>query len=215
MPPRIVRRRSSRPNQEAESHGNPNVQGREERIGAAGRGREAAAPAASRRAESAHAGAKTFPSRALTNQRQRQTYAEDADYREHRKRSARDAYRREHPAPPNPIAQGRLAREGVTREVSHPRQGLTTLETFTVVEAAEALGKSESQFRRWLDTDIMPQPYLQETTRGYRVYDRGELEQAARILARHAREFTYLGQAHQHVINDIHQHIHAYRAGDL
>lgn len=99
--------------------------------------------------------------------------------------------------------------------MTHPRQGITTMETFTVVEAAAALGKSESQFRRWLDTEIMPQPYLQETTRGYRVYERGELEQAARILARHAREFAYLGQAHQHVINDIQQHMHAYRVGDL
>jgi hypothetical protein len=84
-----------------------------------------------------------------------------------------------------------------------------------VPEAAIALGKSEAQFRRWLETDIVPEPYLRESIRGHRVYERGELEQVARILARHAREFSYLGQAHQSVINDIHQHVHAYRVGDV
>lgn len=61
----------------------------------------------------------------------------------------------------------------------------------------------------------MPQPYITEVSRRYRVYERGELEQVARILARHAREFVYLGQTHQHVINDIHQHVHAFRVGDV
>lgn len=101
------------------------------------------------------------------------------------------------------------------REIDHPRLGVHTSECFTIPEAATALAKSEAQFRRWLDTDIVPRPYVRETSRGNLVYERGELEQVARILARHQREFAYLGQTHQHVINDIHQYVHAYRVGDM
>lgn len=85
------------------------------------------------------------------------------------------------------------------------------MESFTVGEAAEALGKTELTFRRWIEKDLVPAPYLVDANGRAKVYSKGELEVIARVLARHSEEFQYLCEKHEHVRHNMHQHMQAYR----
>ena len=92
--------------------------------------------------------------------------------------------------------------------MDHPE----SVETFTIPEAAAALGRSLSTIRRWIDSDRIPPPYLTDVARDYKVYSVGELRTMATIIGRHEREFMYLVAENTYVIQELHQAIHAYRA---
>lgn len=92
--------------------------------------------------------------------------------------------------------------------MDHP----VAVESFTVPQAAEALGRSMATLRRWIDGDKIPAPYLTEVVRRNRVYSVGELQVIARVIAQHEREFTYLVSEHTHIVETLHQAVHAYRS---
>jgi hypothetical protein len=87
-----------------------------------------------------------------------------------------------------------------------------TVESFTMPEAAEAMGKSLNTFRRWIADELIPGPYLNDTQSGYKVYSRGELDIIAESLQSHAQEFSYFRAEHTTVIHRINQRIQAYRS---
>jgi len=91
--------------------------------------------------------------------------------------------------------------------MDHP----VSVESFSIPQAAEALGRSVATLRRWLAADRMPSPYLQEVSRHTQVYSVGELEVIARLIAQHEREFVYLVAEHTHIVESLHQAVHAYR----
>lgn len=92
--------------------------------------------------------------------------------------------------------------------MDHP----VAVESFSIPQAAEALGRSIATFRRWLEADKLPTPYLRDVSRGTLVYSVGELQVIAREIAEHEREFVYLVSEHTHIVETIHQAVHAYRA---
>jgi hypothetical protein len=105
-----------------------------------------------------------------------------------------------------------LLTRGTDREVNIP--GLTRtrkLETYTVPEAAEALGRSESNFRRWLQNEIVPAPFLVETTNKHVCYCLEELEIIGRHLAQHETGFASLCRSHDETITRMYQAIHGFR----
>lgn len=85
--------------------------------------------------------------------------------------------------------------------------------TYTVIEAAEALGRSIVNFRRWINNDLIPAPFLreQESSRKLFCYCTEELQLIARYLAQHERDYSYFGEKHETVIHQIAQAIHGYR----
>jgi hypothetical protein len=85
------------------------------------------------------------------------------------------------------------------------------METYTIPEAADALGKSLSNFRRWLLNEWIPAPILSDTTRQVACFCVEELEILARVLATHERNFSYLCAQHTDVITNMSQLIHGYR----
>lgn len=85
------------------------------------------------------------------------------------------------------------------------------METYTVPEAADALGRSLPNFRRWLSNEFIPPPVLTETTRNHACYCVEELEILAQELATHDRSFAYLCAAHTEVITRMSQRIHGLR----
>lgn len=91
--------------------------------------------------------------------------------------------------------------------MDHPQ----VVETYTVPEAAHALGKSELTFKRWIAEDLIPEPVLRDTTRGYGHYSAGELRVIARILADHEREFSYYTTKHDSTRQRIMQSLEGYR----
>lgn len=92
--------------------------------------------------------------------------------------------------------------------MDHP----VTIETFTINEAAAALGRNQATFRRWIESDKMPAPCLRETTRSYLVYSVGELQVIAGAISEHERDYSYLVSQYTHVVEALHQAVHAYRA---
>lgn len=86
------------------------------------------------------------------------------------------------------------------------------MQTYTIREASEALGKSLANFRRWVNHELIPLPVFKDTARSYYCYTKEELQIIARILAEHEREFTYFCAKHETVSNQIHQSIMGYRA---
>jgi len=92
--------------------------------------------------------------------------------------------------------------------MDHP----SAVESFTIPQAAEALGRSVSTIRRWIESDRIPRPYLTDTHKELRVYSAGELEVMARIIGQHERDFLYLTAENRHVVEHLHQAVHAYRA---
>lgn len=86
------------------------------------------------------------------------------------------------------------------------------LGTYTIPDAALALGKSVPNFRRWINNGLIPAPYLKDRERGYFCFCTEELRIIGRILAEHEREFAYFCAAHEVTSNTIHQAIVGYRA---
>lgn len=114
--------------------------------------------------------------------------------------------------PPAKLANGLMTsgevREVQTGEMDHPE----TVESFSIPQAALALGRSEATMRRWIAGDKIPAPYLQDVRTHHMVYSVGELEVIARIIARHEQEFLYLVAEHTHIVETLQQAVHAYRA---
>jgi len=125
---------------------------------------------------------------------------------------SRDTYRKQHPLPASKISRG-LLHAGVQREVfvegmDHP----VYAETYTVPEAAKALGRSMLSLKKWINDGIIPPPVLQDTSKGFKQYSAGELEVIRRHVALHEREFAYLTNKHDVTIHTIWQAMQAYRA---
>lgn len=108
-----------------------------------------------------------------------------------------------------------ITKRGVKREV-RGHQGPVVIETFTVCEASYALHRTELTLRRWIDRDLIPAPFLfEEGRRKALLYSKGELEIIARELHKHSEEFQYLCEKHEHVRQNIHQYMHAYRSNHV
>ena len=121
-------------------------------------------------------------------------------------------YRESNPLPESRLSNG-LLREGVRREVTtDDMEYPVTVETFTVAEASEALGKSDLTIRRWIAEEWLPPPVLRDTSRGYRHYSVGELRVIATVLRAHEREYVYYGAQHAQTRIRLEQAVHAYRA---
>lgn len=147
-----------------------------------------------------------------TNEARREKYASDPAVREKVKKAARETYRKDHPLTPSKTARG-LRLPGQQRELfvdgmDHP----VYAESYTIPEAAEALGRSVLGFKRWITDGLVPPPVLRDTVRGYKHYSRGELEVIRREIARHEREFTYYSVKHESTVHMLWQAMQAYRA---
>lgn len=86
------------------------------------------------------------------------------------------------------------------------------VESFTIPQAAEALGRSVATIRRWLEADKMPEPHLQDIAKKYMVYSVGELEVIARTIAQFEHDYLYLTTGQTHIVETLHQAVHAYRS---
>lgn len=85
------------------------------------------------------------------------------------------------------------------------------VESFTLPEAAKALGRTEITLKRWIEDDLIPEPILRDTSYGYRQYSVGELSVIAHELQEHEREFSYYALSHTACRERIMQHVFAYR----
>lgn len=90
-----------------------------------------------------------------------------------------------------------------------------TTECFTLPEAARALGRTEITLKKWIEDDLIPEPILRDTTRGYRQYSVGELTIVARVLALHEQEFSYYAYNHTQTREQIMQQLFGYREHNI
>lgn len=116
---------------------------------------------------------------------------------------------------PSAIQHGLLT-EGQTREVYHEDMDHpVTARTYTLPEAAKALGRTELTFKKWLAEDMIPEPLLRDTIRNYRMYSEGELQAIANVLVEHEREFSYYTSKHEVTRHRIFQAVQAHRAHNV
>ena len=86
-----------------------------------------------------------------------------------------------------------------------------SVECFTLPEAAKALGRSELTLKKWINDDLLPEPVLRDTVRGYRHYSVGELRVISSILAEHERSNAYYTVSSRETQIRLMQAVHAYR----
>lgn len=159
--------------------------------------------------ESERSGAKGHE---YNNLRRRKLYANDPGYADRAREASRKTYRKDHPLSPSKLANGLLEegeqRELYTADMDHP----VYVESFTVPQAARALGRSELCLKRWIQEGIVPAPILKDTVRNYNHYSAGELQVIARALRQHEIDFKYLTAKHTATIHALWQGMQAYRA---
>ena len=146
------------------------------------------------------------------NRVRRERYASDTEYADKARGAAREYHNKINPKQPSKLNHGLLA-EGVEREVycagmDHP----VTTDTFTLPEAARALGRAPLTFKRWLLDELIPSPVLRDTVTGYRLYSAGELGVIGAMLSRHEREFSYYTVKHTLTREQLFQAVQGYRS---
>lgn len=109
-----------------------------------------------------------------------------------------------------------VLRPGVYRElVIEGLEETEVLESYTVKEAAEALGRTYLTVRSWIEKGILPEPFTKEVSRGFKNFTRFELDVVAEILADHETHSQYVSTANVELITDIQNCIRAVREGFL
>lgn len=109
-----------------------------------------------------------------------------------------------------------LQARGVIREVTYEGAERTyTVETFTIVEMAGALGKSEMTLRRWISDDKVPAPYLVDTARlASRVYSIGEARIIHRVLSARTG-YAYLTATDHATVLALNEQLQGHRAHSI
>lgn len=149
-----------------------------------------------RRGSAAAKSAEIRPDRASVR---RALYSSDAGTASAIRDASRRHYQQEHP-PQQRLANGPRS-AGTTREVTTATGHTGTVESYTVAQTALTLGRSLATLRRWLREGKIPAQRLRETSKGYAVYSRGEVEEIAEVIAAYEADGDYftatspLGQA--------------------
>lgn len=91
--------------------------------------------------------------------------------------------------------------------MDHP----VSVESYTIPQAAQALGRSAQTLRRWIEDDRIPGPVLEDTHRHLMVYSAGELAVIARHLAEMESEMAYFVSRDSNAKERLQQAVHGYR----
>lgn len=145
----------------------------------------------------------------------RAEYHSDEGVADAKRASERQRYRGGAQAPARTPAS--IVGQGTVREINHPSDpsdGPIHRETFTIPEAARALGRPEVTFRRWIAADKIPAPYLNEAGRELAVYSIGELQVIQQVLQRHEADYQYMTEQ-SGAVSEMHEYMHAYRAHNI
>lgn len=88
---------------------------------------------------------------------------------------------------------------------------LYVVPSYSVPEAAMALGRTQLTLKRWIKDKLVPEPQLIGGNYNYRHYSEGELQSIAKVLVEHEQEYDYLHHTHTMTVNRIWQEVEAYR----
>jgi hypothetical protein len=89
------------------------------------------------------------------------------------------------------------------------------LETYTIPQAAEALGKSQITLKKWIDEALIPPPVLACGTYGYALYSVGELQLIAEFLKSYQQDRVYLSKTEASELESLRQRFEGYRRSSL
>lgn len=149
------------------------------------------------------------------NEARRNKYAQDPTYADKARRNARDSYRKDKPLGPSKLANGLLEKGQVRELFAEDMDAPTSVESFTLPEAARALGRAELTLKRWIREGLVPPPLLKDTSRGYSHYTEGELTVLAKELAKHEKDMSNYSLTHAVTQHAIWQSMQAYRSHDI
>lgn len=109
-------------------------------------------------------------------------------------------YRKEHPLSPKTpgeLCGGRLRILRVSSAASVASDASASVHSFSVTEAAEALGRSVLTLRKWIKDSLIPAPIFEDVSKRNLCYTLPEIEAIAACLEEHERSFVYLGVSHR------------------
>jgi hypothetical protein len=109
-------------------------------------------------------------------------------------------YRKAHPLEPktpSAVYGGRMRVLYVPHRPGVDAGRSASLESFSLAEAAEALGRSLITFRKWIQHNLIPAPLFKDVVKGNFCYTIQEIEAIAAGLVEHERSFVYLGVTHR------------------
>ena len=156
--------------------------------------------------------AKRSPDR---NQRRRLLYASDPAYRARVLRRQREHYSRTRGSQESKLKDGVLCR-GIQREIDvDGLDDIVVLESYTLRQTGDALGRSILTIRTWIKNGIIPEPFCTEAATGYKVYARFELDVMAEILADHETHSQYVSADNEELVGEFHECVEAVRQGFL
>jgi len=127
-------------------------------------------------------------------------------------------YRKEHPLEPKTpdvVYGGRLRVLHVPSVTGVDAAISASLHSFSLSEAADALGRSLITFRKWVSQNLVPGPIFADVTKGNFCYTAPEITAIAEGLSSHERDFVYLGVAHHRSIAVIRRAVEAARLAVL
>lgn len=93
-----------------------------------------------------------------------------------------------------------------------PGRGMRSIDAYSIVMAAEALGKSVIQVRSWIEKAFIPPPVLRVVNHGYSVYDSTEMEIIRDHLYRHTKTgISYLTDNSIEFVSELFKDIKKHR----
>lgn len=101
--------------------------------------------------------------------------------------------------------------DGTDREVYTDDIDALICPTYTMKEAAEALGKTMLTLKSWIRDSLVPSPVLKDTSRNYFQYSEGELEIIGGLLDEHFKLFKQLQKSHTNMVQRMHDDVAEYR----
>lgn len=123
-------------------------------------------------------------------------------------------YRKAHPLEPktpSAVYGGRMRVLHVPHRPGVDAGRSASLESFSLAEAADALGRSLLTFRKWIAQNLVPSPVFADVVKGNFCYTLPEVEAIAAGLVEHERTFVYLGVSHRASIAVIRRAVEAAR----
>ena len=107
--------------------------------------------------------------------------------------------------------QAKLKVQAEVKEVYINATDSVSLPVYTIPKAAQALGKTQITFKRWIKDQMLPPPIFKDTVKGFNHYSEGELQLIADIMVEHFREYDYFHATHTHTVERLWQAIEGYR----
>ena len=147
----------------------------------------------------------------MSNEARREKYRKDDKFREAERQRSKENYRKKQPLRSPSTIDFSFGKEREVSIIGRQRSGYFYCTTFTIKEAAQAVGKTYLTLKRWVDDGLIPEPILKDSIYEHRHFSISEVKALHECLIEHEKFNTYLNENHEQTLVDITQSFEAIR----